>query len=130
MTDLAARYGRTTERRRRDRTIAIAVAACIVVVMLAWVVWGGLADDRGTIETQDTGSTRIDEHRIQLDFTVTVEPGTPVRCALNAFDQHHSTVGWVELDVEASERWTTAQSVEVLTSDEAIGGLVYRCWLR
>jgi hypothetical protein len=130
MTDLAARYGRTPERRRRDRAIGIAAAVGVVLVMLAWVIWGGLADDRGTIDTQDTGSTRIDEHRIQIDFSVTVEPGTPVRCAVNAFDRIHATVGWVELDVGPSDRWTTAHSVEVRTSDEAMGGLVYRCWLR
>lgn len=130
MTDLAARYGRTPERRRRDRIVGISVAVGIVVVMLAWVVWGGLADPRGTIDTQDTGSTRIDEHAIQIDFAVTVEPGTPVRCAVNAFDRNHTTVGWVELDIEPADRWTTPQSVVVRTSDEAIGGLVYRCWLR
>ena len=130
MTDLAARYGRTPDRRRRDRRIGIAAAVGIVVVMLAWVVWGGLADDRGTIEATDVGSTRIDERSIRIDFEVTVEPGTPVRCAVNVFDRHHTTVGWLELDVAASERGTTQPSVEVRTTDEAIGGGVYRCWLR
>lgn len=130
MTDLAARYGRTPERRRRDRRAWIGVAVGLVTLGAAWLVWSGTLTPDVTAEATDIGSARIDERSIRIDFEVSVEPGTPVRCAVQAFDRQQSTVGWLELDVDPSQRWTTPQSVVVRTADEAIGGLVYRCWLR
>lgn len=130
MTDLAARYGRTTERRRRDRRAWIAVAVGLVALGAGWLVWSGTLSPEVTVEATDIGSTRIDERTIRVDFEVSVEPGVPVRCAVQAFDRVQTTVGWLELDLEPSDRWTTSQSVVVRTADEAVGGLVYRCWLR
>lgn len=130
MTDLDARYGRTPQRRRRTRIIAVLGIVGVLVVTLLWAFWAGLDEPGSSLETHDLGHDAQDAHHSIIAFSVTVEPGTPVSCAVQAMDEHYSTVGWLEVDLEPAEAWTSEHRIEVLTSAQATNGQVYRCWLQ
>lgn len=128
-TDLDARYGRTPARRARMHVLAVLGVVGVLAVTVLWSVWAGLGQSSASLETHDIGHDAQDAHHSIIQFSVTVEPGTPVRCAVQALDTSYGTVGWVEVDLPAADVWTTEHSVEVLTSAQAVSGQAYRCWL-
>jgi hypothetical protein len=130
MTDsaVAERYGRTPADRRRRFTVAIIAAAGVLAVVLAWVVWVGLFSPTANIETRDTGyATHIDS--VDIRFEVTADPGTPVSCALQALNDQFATVGWRIVELPPGDDRTRAFVENVRTTEPAVTGLIYRCWL-
>lgn len=130
MTDLEARYGRTAGRRRRDRLIALGVGAVVAAVMIAWVVWAGVGQPTADIEVQNIGHRGVDDRHVAVDFSVTAPERSAIRCAVQALDSRHGTVGWLETDLPVTDARTARHTIEVRTSAPAVSGLVYRCWLR
>ena len=128
-TALDERYGRTPARGRRRRIIAIVVGGGFTVVFGAWLVWAGLLGDTAAIEFRDVGHEIVDDSLVRVTWQVTVEPNTPVGCAVEALNESFSVVGWKLVDVEASEQRTRTFSEDVRTSELAVTGLIYRCWL-
>ena len=128
-TALDERYGRTPALSRRRRTIAIVVACGFALVFGAWVVWAGLLGDSAAIEFRDVGHEIVDDSLVNVTWQVTVEPNTPVSCAVEALNESFSVVGWKVLDVAASTQRTRTFTADVRTSELAVTGLIYRCWL-
>ena len=128
-TALDERYGRTPGRGRRRRTIAIAVAAAFALVFGAWVAWAGLLGDSASIEFTDVGHTVVDDSLVTVTWQVTVEPNTPVGCAVEALNESFSVVGWKVVALAPSTTRTRTFTEEVRTSERAVSGLIYRCWL-
>ncbi len=128
-SDIDSRYGRTPARAKRARRLAIAAAAAFVVVFAAWVIWGGLDGVTESVDTQDTGHRVIDDHTVSINWQVTMAPGTSAACALQAQNEAHGIVGWRTVEIPASTLRTRAFSTEVITSEQAVTGLIYRCWL-
>ena len=128
-TALDERYGRTPARTRRRRTLAIVTAALFAVVFGAWLIWAGLLGDNAAIEFRDVGHEIVDDSLVTVTWQVTVEPGTPVSCAVEALNESFSVVGWKVLDLDTSEERTRTFTEEVRTSELAVSGLIYRCWL-
>jgi hypothetical protein len=126
---LDERYGRTPGRLRATRRGAWIAAAAFVVVFAAWVVWGGLDGTASKIEAVDTGFTVIDDHGISVSWQTTLTPGTSASCAVEARNEQHAIVGWEVVDLPASERLTRSFTEELATTELAVTGLIYRCWL-
>lgn len=126
---LDARYGRTPQRRRRERIILIAAAALFAVVLIAWVVWAGLDNDRGNIGALDVAHTVIDDSHVSITWQVSVKEGTPVSCALQAQNESHAIVGWKIIDIPASTNFNNRYQETIRTSQQAVTGLIYQCWL-
>jgi hypothetical protein len=128
-TELDRRYGRTPQGARRTRVILVSTAAAFAVVLVAWLVWGGLLSANADIEAIDTGHTVVDDTLVQVRYQLTVEPGTPVTCAFQAQNSTFAIVGWKIVEVEPSQRRVRTLGTEIRTTELAVTGLIYRCWL-
>ncbi len=127
---LDARYGRSRSSAKRTRWIGIATAAAFTIVFVAWAIWGGLI---GAPDAQftavDARHTVVDETTVEVTWEFTAPPGTPARCAVQALNSTFAIVGWKEVDVPASTRINRVLTERVLTTERAVTGLIYRCWL-
>ena len=128
-TELDRRYGRTRGSARRTRLILVAAAAAFAVVLVAWLVWGGLLSANSEIEAVDSGHTIVDDSLVQVRYQLTVEPGKTASCAFQAQNSTFAIVGWHIVEVPASERRTRTLGAEIRTTELAVTGLIYRCWL-
>jgi hypothetical protein len=127
-TQLDERYGRTRGRRRRDLWIGAGVAGFIALVFVAWVVWAGLDGDKPSIEGRDTAHTIIDEHSVSVSFDVSMAAGTTASCAVEALSEDFSIVGWVIVDIPASDSYTRSFTQVVKTVRQSNTGLIKSCW--
>ena len=126
---LDARYGRTPGSRRRTRLVVAASAVAFVVVFVAWLVWGGLLGAPAQFQAIDTAHETIDDTAVDVTWQFTVEPGTPARCAVQALNSTFGIVGWKIVDLPASDLRIRSFTARVLTTEPAVTGLIYRCWL-
>ncbi len=128
-TALDERYGRTPRTARRTRTIVIGTAAAFVAVFTAWLVWGGLLGAPAQLDVRDTGYTIIDDQNVEVRFAVTSEPNTPIRCAIQSLNSSFGVIGWRIVELPVSEQRNRSFTEQVRTTEPAVTGLVYRCWL-
>ena len=129
MTDLDARYGRTASSRRRTVLVVAASAVAFTIVFVAWLVWGGLLEAPAQFEAKDTGHVLVSDAEVSVTWQFSVTPGTDARCAVQALDERFAIVGWKVVDVPASEQRTRVLTESVRTTEQAVTGLIYRCWL-
>ena len=127
---LAARYGRTRTNRSRDRWLIIGAAIAFAVVLVAWVVWAGLDGQKPTVQATDTGHRLLnDERAVEVSWTLSVPPGNPTACIVQAYDEDFTIVGWKVVDIPASDRHLRTFTERVRVAREANTGLISRCWL-
>ena len=129
MTDLDVRYGRTASSAKRTRRIAIGTGILFVLVFGAWLWWGGLLESPAQFEARDIGHEIVSPSEVSITWQFTAEPGTEAKCALQALNEHFSIVGWLVVDVPASDERIRRLTETVRTAEPAINGLIYRCWL-
>ena len=129
MTDLDARYGRTRSSKNRTRVVVVASALAFAVVFVAWLVWGGLLGAPAQFQAVDTAHKIVDSETVDVTWQFTVEPGTDARCAVQALNSTFAIVGWKVVDVPASSVRTRDFTERLLTTEPAVTGLIYRCWL-
>ncbi len=127
--DLDARYGRSPGAKRRTRWIAIGAAIAFAIVFGAWLWWGGLLSGPAPLEVRDSGHQVISATEIRVSWQVTTEPGTPYACAVQALNEQFGIVGWKIVQLPAADVPTSSFTEELLTSEPAVAGLIYRCWL-
>ncbi|CAN5314066.1 hypothetical protein BH11ACT2_BH11ACT2_20910 [soil metagenome] len=125
---LDERYGRTRGSARRNRVIAIAVGAIIVLVFGAWALWAGPLASGSDIEVEDSGNVVESDSLVQVRYQLTTPADTAVKCAVQALDLSFGIVGWKIVSVPASSERTRVLHSEVRTSQRAVSGLIYRCW--
>jgi len=128
-TDLDARYGRNPRAERNNKVIIGAVAAAFVAVFAAWLVWGGLLEAPAKFEAKDTGFDLIDDSTVTVRWQFNVPENTDARCAVQALNSTFAIVGWKIVDVPASDLRNRTLSETLRTSEQAVTGLIYRCWL-
>jgi hypothetical protein len=126
---IAARYGRTPERKRRVRWIYIGAAAAAAALLTGWAVWSGLDQVSGTVNAVDGGSTILSDRSVSISYQVSMPPGDTASCALQVQNEAHAIVGWRIVKIPASTRSTTTHTHVVLSSERGVTGLIYSCWL-
>ena len=99
MTDLEARYGRTRARTQREKTLGWSVGLGILLIAVAWVWWVGTDPASTQLQSRTIGYVIEDDSTVAVTFEVSVDAGTPVRCAVEALNTAYGVVGWVELDL-------------------------------
>ncbi|MBX3098414.1 MAG: DUF4307 domain-containing protein [Salinibacterium sp.] len=127
--DLDARYGRTPASANRTRVIVAISALAFAVVFVLWLVWAGLLGSPAQFQATDTAHSIIGDSAVDVTWQFTVEPGTDARCAVQALNETFAIVGWKIVDVPASSIRTRDLTERVLTTEPAVTGLIYRCWL-
>lgn len=126
---LDARYGRSPQAKRNNRLLIIAVAVAFVAVFTAWLVWGGLLEAPAKFEAKDTGYELIDSSTVTVRWQFNVPENTDARCAVQALNSTFAIVGWKVVDVPASDLRNRELTETIRTSEQAVSGLIYRCWL-
>jgi hypothetical protein len=126
---LDERYGRTRHAARRDRWVVIAVAILFAAVFAAWVVWAGLDNGQGSLDSRTIGFRPVEERAMEVTWEVSVTPGTEVSCALQVQNKVHGIVGWKIVELPASDRYTRQFTETVRTTQPGVTALIYRCWL-
>lgn len=126
---LDERYGRTPGAERRQRTLMIIAGVIFALVFTAWVVWGGLSGTNASIETRELGYANATGSSIDVRWEVSVDPGQPVECAIQALNESFGIVGWRIIEIPASTERTRVFVETIRTAEPAVTGLPYRCWL-
>lgn len=126
---LDARYGRSPQRKRNNRVLVVTVALAFVAVFTAWLVWGGLLEAPAQFEAKDTGYELIDDSTVTVMWNFNVPENTDARCAVQALNSTFAIVGWKVVDVPASDLRNRALTETIRTTEQAVSGLIYRCWL-
>ncbi len=128
-TAIDERYGRGPARRRRTRIFALVAGAGVLAVVVAWVVWAGLLGPGASLGSRDLGYSLVGDDAIEVRYEVTVDGGRTVSCALQALNETFAIVGWKVVPIPASEEGTRQFRETLRTSEPAVTGLIYRCWL-
>jgi hypothetical protein len=128
-TDLAARYGTTRQRGRRQRILGWATAIAFVVVFAAWVIWVAFDNSNANFQSLDTGHKVVDETTTRISFEVSMPPGSTASCALQVQNEMHAIVGWKIVEIPASDKFTQAFTETVRSTEQGVTGLIYDCWL-
>jgi len=126
---LDERYGRTRATSRTRRVFAIVVAGAFALVLGAWVIWAALDGESASLEFRDVGHEIIDDSSVSVTWQVTADPGSEVTCVVKAMNEGFSDVGWKVVQLPASDQRTRVFSEQVRTTELAVTGLIYRCWL-
>lgn len=127
--ELDERYGRTAGDGRRTRLLWLGTAVVFAVVLVAWLVWGGLMGAPAELQARNAGYEVIAPDEIEVSWNLTVPPGTATTCAVQALNAQFGVVGWKVVDVPASEQRTRTLTELVRTSEQPDSGLIYRCWV-
>lgn len=100
---------------------------------MAWVSTSSAVSE---VTFKDIGFSTIDATAAEVDFQVTREPGTAVKCAVKALDSKFAVVGWKVVDIPPGEPATTAdggrtvsQRVSLRTESLSVSGVVDDCWV-
>ena len=109
--------------------LAIVAAAVFAVVLVAWVVWGGLFGDDASIDSRDLGHEIVSDSLVSVQFEVTSDVDAPISCAVQALNESFKVVGFRVVQLPDSEQRTRQFSEDVRTTELAVSGLIYRCWL-
>jgi hypothetical protein len=126
--ELDERYGRRTQS-KRNRVIFVSAIVALAAVLVAWVAWGGLDSPDAEIAVNSTGYVLMGDTAVDVRYQLSVAPGTDVKCAVQALNEGFSTIGWKIIDVPASPERIRKLSSTVRTTELAVTGLIYRCWL-
>jgi Domain of unknown function (DUF4307) len=126
---LAERYGRGPVRRGRNRWWFAAAVGAFAIVFGAWLWWGGLLSPAAQLEARNAGYEVVDDRTVTVEWRLTVDPGTPTKCAVQALNAAFGVVGWKIVDVPPGEERTRLLTEQLQTTERAETGLIYRCWL-
>ena len=126
---LRERYG-NTPRERRKVVISLWMAGVVAaIILVCWVIWGGLADGRGRIDQRVLGYSVTDASTVEVDFELTAPRESTVYCPVQAMNEKFAIVGWKLLEIGPSEDPTRRFTEPVVTSEEAVTGLLGTCWV-
>ncbi|XAS67982.1 DUF4307 domain-containing protein [Micrococcaceae bacterium Sec5.7] len=133
-TSLANRYGgqKRALQGKTKRTVGI-VALVAGIGFMAWVSTSAATD---SVTFKDIGYSTTDATQVEVDFQVTREPGTAVKCAVKALDSKFAVVGWKVVDIPpgrpeqtADGGRTTARREVLRTESLSVSGVVDNCWI-
>ncbi len=126
---LDRRYGRSRGTRVAGKLAGFAAAAVFALILGAWLWWGGALETPAQLQYRDIGHEIRSPREVIVTYEVTAAPGTQVSCAIQALNESFGIVGWRIVDFDTTERWTRVFSTTLRTSEPAVTGLIYQCWL-
>ncbi|MFC7850519.1 DUF4307 domain-containing protein [Arthrobacter sp. NPDC057388] len=134
---LANRYGRPKRRMSGKARRWAGIAA--LAVGMGFLAWVSTSNATASVTFKDIGYRTTDATQAEVDFQVTREPGTPVKCAVKALDSKFAVVGWKVVDIPPTPQEaqgqgadggrTLAQRVVLRTESQAVSGVVDSCWI-
>jgi hypothetical protein len=122
---LQQRYGRDRFR-NRDRILAISIAAVSLTSFLMWAIFVSI-DNSNQVTHRDIAYEVIDEYSTDVTFEVSRNPGQEVSCDVTVLNQSFAIVGFLTVDVAASDSRSTVISSTIRTTELGVSGLVDGC---
>ena len=122
---LQQRYGQDRFR-NRDRILAISIAAVALTSFLIWAIFVSI-DNSNQVTHRDIAYEVIDEYSTNVTFEVSRNLGQAVSCDLTVLNQSFAIVGFLTVDVAASESRSTVISSSIRTTELGVSGLVDGC---
>jgi len=123
------RYGRRPGRARRSRLVALVAGSAVALVVTAWVVLVAFDGDSAELEVSHYGFTVAGDDSVDVQYTVNVADGTEVGCAVQALNENRAVVGWKVVELPAVDSHTQTYTTSLVTSERAVTGSAYRCWV-
>ncbi|MEE2521611.1 DUF4307 domain-containing protein [Pseudarthrobacter sp. J75] len=112
------------------------MAAVALAAGVGFMAWVALSNATGAVTFKDISYSTTDATQTEIDFEVTRDSGTAVKCAVKALDSKYAIVGWKVVDVPAGavegandSGRTVAQRAVVRTESLAATGVVDNCWV-
>ena len=132
-TSLANRYG--AQKRRLTPGAKRIIGGTALAVGIGFLAWVSTSQSLSDVSFKDVGYSTTDATLAEVDFQVTREPGTAVKCAVKALDSKFAVVGWKVVDIPPAEAdgtadggRTVAKRVAVRTESLSVSGVVDSCW--
>jgi hypothetical protein len=119
------RYGRDRFR-NRDRILAISTAVVALTSFLIWAIFVSI-DNSNQVTHRDIAYEVIDEYSTNVTFEVSRNLGQEVSCDVTVLNQSFAIVGFLTVDVAASESRSTVISSTIRTTELGVSGLVDGC---
>jgi hypothetical protein len=119
------RYGKD-QLRSKDRILAISVAVIAISSFLVWAVFVSI-DNSNQVTHRDIAYEVIDQYSTNVTFEVSRNPGQVVSCDLTVLNQSFAIVGFLTVDVAASNSRSTVISSTIRTTELGVSGLVDGC---
>jgi hypothetical protein len=103
---------------------------------VGFLAWSSTSSTASAVTFKDIGFSTVDATQAEVDFQVTREPGTAVKCAVKALDSKFAVVGWKVVDIPPGQAdktadggRTVAQRVALRTESPSVSGVVDHCWI-
>ena len=119
------RYGKDNLR-SRDRVLAISIAVTAITSFLVWAVFVSI-DNSNQVTHRDIAYEVFDEYSTNVTFEVSRNPGQAVSCDVTVLNQSFAIVGFLTVDVAASNSRSTVVSSSIRTTELGVSGLVDGC---
>jgi hypothetical protein len=119
------RYGKS-RLIRKDRILAISIAS---ITLFAFLLWAAIftISDTTRVSHRDIAYEVVDRFSTNVTFEVSRTPGQIVVCDVTVLNQAFAIVGFLAVDVAASENRSTVISTTVRTTELGVSGLVDGC---
>lgn len=106
--------------------MAITVGSLILFAFLIWAMLF-VINDSSRVSYRDIAYEVIDEFSTSVTFEVSRNIGQEVTCDITILAENFAIVGFLTLDVAASENRSTVISTTVQTTELGVTGLVDGC---
>ncbi len=129
---IAERYGRSPSQSARNRLGVIITAIVFGLLFAIWMIWVTITG-ANQLSPKTTAYELFGSGQVSVTFTVVKPADKTVICAVKALKQDYGIVGYKEVTLpgDASRDGTAvevAQKVTFGTTEQAVTGLVDRCW--
>ena len=124
---LAARYGRTSKSRLRDRRLAIAIAGTALLSFLVWAVAVSI-ENANRVTAEATSFEVLSEQQTEVSLKVSRPRTDPVVCQVEVLDSAYTVVGYRE--VLFLSNTGDQQTIKVNTTSRGVTGVAKDCWFK
>ena len=129
---IAERYGRSPAQLRRKRLMVIISGSTSAILLVAFLVWVSVSSAT-KLDPKTTAYELLGTGEVTVTFSLLKPANSTVICALKALKQDYGTVGYKQVTL-AGDKSMNASPVEVTkkvtlrTTEQAVTGLVDKCW--
>ncbi len=120
------RYAPAPTRRGPRRAVVVTLLALLVAAAVAVLVWLGLAQNTG-VSVETYGYSVKNAQSVEVTFSVTTKPGTPVVCTIEALNEAHAQVGSKDVRISAATEEVMRYTATVATAERAVTGIADSC---
>jgi hypothetical protein len=129
---IAERYGRGPSQTARNRIGVIITATVLGLLFAIWMIWVTITGSN-QLNPKTTAYELLGSGQVKVTFTVVKPANATVICAVKALKQDYGIVGYKEVAMpgDASENGAAlelSQKVTFSTTEQAVTGLVDKCW--